>query len=141
MKQILASILLVPSLALAQPGAYPLPQLSPTSPIVAMPAGGYAVLPAEPENPSHARHVAGGVTIAAGIGLALLGGLLMSGRPTVPPLGADGWFDAQTSYDSRTAGGIMLISTGVITAGIGALLVAVPDSPYGESPGTPALTF
>ena len=146
MKQLVASILLVPSLALAQPGASlpppaPLPQLAPTSPLVAMPAGGYAMLPAQPESPSRGRHIAGGVTLAAGLGIAILGGWLISSRPAVPPLGSPGWFDAQGSSDIRTVGGVMLISTGAITALVGALLVVAPDQPYGEFPGAPALTF
>jgi hypothetical protein len=148
-KKLVASILLVPSLALAQPSAYvpppaPLPELPanlPTSPIIAMPAGGYMVLPMEPENPSHTRKVVGGITLAAGIGLVVLGGLLLANRPSVPALGAPGWFDAQSTSDGDTLGGVMLIGAGVSTAIVGGLLLAVPDQPYGELRGTPMLTF
>ncbi len=149
MKKLVASILLVPSLALAQPSNYvpppaPLPQFPtslPTSPIVALPAGGYMALPMEPENPSHTRRVAGGVTLAVGIGLAILGGVVLSNRPSVPALGAPGWFDAQSTSDGDTLKGVMLIGAGISTAIVGGLLLAVPEQPYGELAGTPMLTF
>jgi hypothetical protein len=148
-KKLVATILLVPSLALAQPSTYvpapaPLPQLPsnlPSSPIVAMPAGGYAVLPMAPQSPSRGRKISGGITLAAGIGIAVIGGLLLANRPTVPGLSDPGWFDAQSTHDGETAGGIFLIGTGVVTAGIGALLLAIPDDSYGELPGSPMLTF
>ena len=155
--RLVASLLLVSSIAAAQPGVpppapipgnvpppAPIPTLQgdlPTSPVTALPAGGYTVLPAAPHNPNTARKIGGGVTIAAGIALAIIGGVVLSNRPVVPPLSAPGWFEIQQSYDQRTVGGFLLIGAGVMAAIGGGAMLAYPDHPYGEAPGTPMLTF
>ena len=158
MKQLVVALVLVSSVAAAQPSAVPppapipgavpppapipaLPGDLPTSPVMAMPAGGYTVLPGAPHNPNTVRKIGGGVTIAAGIGLAILGGVVLSNRPFVPALDAPGWFDAKSSYDQQTVGGFLLIGAGVMAVIGGGALIGLADHPYGEAPGSPALTF
>lgn len=139
------ALLLVPSLALADvppPAPIPLgPTQEPTSPIAAQPAGGYTVLPALPTNPSRGRKIGGGVLIAGGVALAVIGVALLAARPRVPDLSAPGWYDAQSTYDQETVGGIMLIGFGVVAAAGGGVLLGTPSAPYGELPGAPLLTF
>lgn len=144
------ALVLVPSLALADvpppapiPGAAPIPgvQQEPTSPIAAQPAGGYTVLPALPSNPSRGRKIGGGVMIATGVAMVIIGIVVLGARPRVPDISAPGWYDAQSTYDGETVGGIMLIGGGAVIAAGGGVLLGTPSAPYGELPGAPLLTF
>jgi hypothetical protein len=131
------ALLLVPSLALADvPPPAPLTlQNEPTSPIAAQTAGGYSVLPALPDNPSHTRKLAGGVTLAAGVALGVIGVVLLATRPS------SGSYDANVSHDMGTVEGIMALGAGTTAMIVGGALLGWPDTSYGELPGAPLLTF